>query len=178
MLDFGVPPSPRLSLHWQHREGWGQCTCTSSSCRPSGLVWLWHHSGENRQNISYTSAARAPQNPTNQILFLRHTTRFLLQVSDAAGELGWQLERVGLLGDKVGLAMRGDSGSPFSSVDLGWQLGKAPGLREPPVTTGTLQEKQRKRCNELNPSKDKGAQTKARLALCKQRLKVINNFEK
>lgn len=50
---------------------------------------------------------------------LASLTRFLLQVSDAAGELGWQLERVGLLGDKVGLAMRGDSGSPFSSVDLG-----------------------------------------------------------
>lgn len=79
------------------------------------LASLW----KNRQNISYTNAAPAPPNPTNQIRSPRHTTRFLLQVSDAAGELGWQLERVGLLGDKVGLAMRGDSGSPFSSVDLG-----------------------------------------------------------
>ena len=80
------------------------------------------------------------------------TTRFLLQVLDSAGEFGWQLERAGLSGDGVGLAARGDSGSPFSSFDPGWQVGKAPGLREPPTSAGTLQEKERKCCNELKLS--------------------------
>lgn len=65
-------------------------------------------------------------------------TRFLLQVLDSAGEFGWQLERAGLSGDGVGLPIRGDSGSPFSSFDPGWLVGKAPGLREPPPSAGTL----------------------------------------
>lgn len=61
MLDFGVPPSPRLSLHWQHREDWGQCTCTSSSYRPSGLVWLWHHSGRTDRTSVIQMLHQLPQ---------------------------------------------------------------------------------------------------------------------
>ncbi|KAG7243427.1 hypothetical protein INR49_011884 [Caranx melampygus] len=73
------------------------------------------------------------------------------RVLDSAGEFGWQLEREGLSGDGVGGPATGDSGSPFSSFDLGWLDGKAPRLREPPPSAGTLQEKQRKCCNELKP---------------------------
>ena len=80
------------------------------------------------------------------------TTRFLLQVLDSAGEFGWQLERAGLSGDGVGVPLRGDSGSPLSSFDPDWQVGKAPGLRE--ASAGTLREKQRKCCNELNLTTD------------------------
>lgn len=95
------------------------------------------------------------------LLFFKLTTRFLLQVLDSAGEFGWQLERAGLSGDGVGVPMRGDSGSPFSSFDPGWQVGKAPGLREPPTSAGTLQEKHRKCYNELNQTTDKSTQTRA-----------------
>lgn len=75
-----------------------------------------------------------------------------MQVLDSAGEFGWQLERAGLSGDGLGVPMRGDSGSPFISFDPGWQVRKAPGLREPPTSAGTLQEKQRKCRNYLNLS--------------------------
>lgn len=83
------------------------------------------------------------------------TTRLLLQVLDSAGEFGWQLERAGLSGDGVGVAIWGDSGSPFGAFDLGGQIGKAPGLREPPTSAGTLQKKERKCCNELNLTAEK-----------------------
>ena len=83
----------------------------------------------------------------------------MLHVLDSAGEFGWQLERAGLFGDEVRMPRRGDSGSSFTSFDPGWQIGKAPGLREPWTTTGNLQEKQRKWRNELNLSKDKAIQT-------------------
>lgn len=124
--------------------------------------------------VDLTSLCRNKQNPVNkckfnslrallwiEFCFLKLTTRFLLQVLDSAGELGWQLERAGLSGDGIGVPMRGDSGSPFIAFDLGWQVGKAPGLREPPTSAGTLQAKQRKCCNELNLTTDKGMQTKA-----------------
>lgn len=78
---------------------------------------------------------------------LKLTTGFFLQVLDSAGELGWQLDRAGLSGDAVGVPVKGDSGSAFTSFDLGWQFGKAPGLRESPASAGTLQKKQRKCCN-------------------------------
>lgn len=78
---------------------------------------------------------------------------------DSAGEFGWQLERAGLSGDGAGVPIWGDSGSRFGAFDPGWQVGKAPGLREPPTSAGTLQEKQRKCCNELNLTTDKGKQT-------------------
>lgn len=86
------------------------------------------------------------------LIFFKLTTRFLMQVLDSAGEFGWQLERAGLSGDGLGVPMRGDSGSPFISFDPGWQVRKAPGLREPPTSAGTLQEKQRKCRNYLNLS--------------------------
>lgn len=79
--------------------------------------------------------------------FSELTARFLLQVLDSAGEFGWQLERAGLSGD--GVPIWGDSGSPFSTFDPGWQFGKAPGLRELPTSSGSLWEKQRKCCHEL-----------------------------
>lgn len=68
-----------------------------------------------------------------------------LQVLDSAGELGWQLERDGLSGEGVG---RGDSGSNFSSFDLGLWVRKVPGCREARMSPGTLQEKKRNSCNE------------------------------
>lgn len=74
---------------------------------------------------------------------------------DSAGEFGWQLERAGLCGDGVVVPIIGSS---FSSFDPSWQVRKAPGLRESPTSEGTLQEKQRKCCNELNLSTEKGAQ--------------------
>lgn len=61
-----------------------------------------------------------------------------MQVLDSAGELGWQLERAGLSGDGVGVPILGDSGSPFRAFDPGWQVGKAPGSREPPASSGSL----------------------------------------
>lgn len=79
-----------------------------------------------------------------------------MQVLDSAGEFGWQLERAGLSGD--GVPIWGDSGSPFGAFNSDWQVGKAPGLREPPTSTGTLQEEQRKCCNELKLTTDKRQQ--------------------
>lgn len=162
MCDF-VPPQFALPSSWQlHREGWERCTCTFSSCKPLGLVELWHHSGEKRKprkfktwwwdNLVFLHL---------QLLCLKSnlTTRFLLQVLDSAGEFGWQLERVGLSGDGAGVPVCGDSGSPFSTFNSGWQVGEAPGLREPPTSAGTLQEKQRKCCNEPNLTTDNGTQT-------------------
>lgn len=95
-----------------------------------------------------------------------------MQVLDSAGEFGWQLERAGLSGDGVGVPMSGDSGSPFSAFDPGWQVGKAPGLREPPTSAGTLQEKQRKCCNELNTDN-----RTALVTICKHKPKVISKEE-
>lgn len=66
------------------------------------------------------------------VCFREPTTKFLLQVLDSAGELGWQLERAGLSGDGVGLAMCGDSGFSLASFGPDWQDGKAPGFRDPP----------------------------------------------
>lgn len=71
-----------------------------------------------------------------------------MQVLDSAGELGWQLERAGLSGDGAGVAVCGDSGSPFSTFKPCWQVGEAPGLRALPTSAGPLQEKQRKCYNE------------------------------
>lgn len=67
---------------------------------------------------------------------------------DSAGELGWQLERAGLSGDGAGVAVCGDSGSPFSTLKPCWQVGEAPGLRALLTSAGPLQEKQRKCYNE------------------------------
>lgn len=87
------------------------------------------------------------------------TTRFLLQVLDSAGELGWQLERAGLSGDGTGVAVCGDSGSPFSTFKPCWQVGEAPGLRAPPASAGPLQEKQRKCYHEPKVTEHNGTHT-------------------
>ncbi|MEQ2302300.1 hypothetical protein AMECASPLE_005379, partial [Ameca splendens] len=112
--------------------------------------------------------------------FLRPTSGFLLQVLDSAGEFGWQLERSGLFGDKVRAFGRGESGCSFTSSDPGWQGWKTPGLRKHSATTGNLQEKQRKFCNELNMPTDKGTQNAAaavRLVMCKwNENKIFLNF--
>lgn len=75
------------------------------------------------------------------------TTRFLLQVFDSDGEFGWQWERAGLSGE--GLHPCGDRGPSFGRFDPDWQVGKTPGWREPPTSSWSLQQKQRKCCHEL-----------------------------
>lgn len=78
---------------------------------------------------------------------------------DSAGELGWQLERAGLSGDGAGVAVCGDTGSPFSTFKPCWQVGEAPGLRALLTSAGPLQEKQRKCYNELKVTAYNGMHT-------------------
>lgn len=104
----------------------------------AALGSLW---GNKPNPINYLKKKNPVVSWTTAATSFQPTTRFLLQVLDCAGEFGWQLERAGLSGDAVGLPTRGTSGS-FSSLDPGRLVGKAPGVRKPLTSAGTLLEKQ------------------------------------
>lgn len=107
-----------MYLYFFQLQAFGSGEALMSACR-------------NRIQSAYLKFEEKQRFPTST-----PTTRFLLHVFDSDGELGWQLERAGLSGD--GLHICGDSGPSFSLFDPGWQVGKAPGLREPPTSSGSL----------------------------------------